>query len=68
MALWDAGKINCVGSFKLEVQLRADADILEYFKSRRSGCQFRINEIFLMEVNRNLTGRQRATTRKRVAA
>jgi hypothetical protein len=41
---------------------------LEFFKSKGAGYQSRINAALRMEVERNLTGRPNATTRKRVAA
>ena len=53
---------------KIPTSVRLDADILEYFKSQGSGYQSRINAALRTEVNRNLPGRLRATTRKRVAA
>ena len=53
---------------KVLTSVRLDADILEFFKSQGSGYQSRINEALRKEVNRNLTGRPRTTTRKRVAA
>ena len=53
---------------KVLTSVRLDADILAFFKSQGSGYQSRINEALRMEVNRNLTGRSRTTTRKRVAA
>ena len=45
-----------------------DADILEFFKLKGAGYQSRINAALRMEVERNLIGRPRVTTRKRVAA
>jgi hypothetical protein len=45
-----------------------DADILEFFKSQGAGYQSRINAALRTAVERNLAGRPRATTRKRVAA
>jgi uncharacterized protein (DUF4415 family) len=53
---------------KIFTSVRLDADILEYFKAQGSGYQSRINAALRSEVERNLTGRPRATTRKRVAA
>jgi uncharacterized protein (DUF4415 family) len=53
---------------KVLTSLRLDADILEFFKSKGAGYQSRINAALRMEVERNLTGRPRTTTRKRVAA
>jgi uncharacterized protein (DUF4415 family) len=53
---------------KVLTSVRLDADILEFFKSKGAGYQSRINAALRMEVERNLTGRPRTTTRKRVAA
>lgn len=53
---------------KVLTSVRLDADILEFFKAQGSGYQSRINEALRMEVNRNLTGRRRTTTRRRVGA
>ena len=53
---------------KVLTSVRLDADILEFFKSKGAGYQSRINAALRMEVERNLTARPRATTRKRVAA
>ncbi len=53
---------------KILTSVRLDADILEFFKSQGSGYQSRINEALRMEVNRNLAGHPRTTTRKRVEA
>ena len=53
---------------KVLTSVRLDADILEFFKSQGSGYQSRINEALRMEVNRNLAGRSKVTTSKRVAA
>jgi len=53
---------------KVLTSVRLDADILEFFKSKGTGYQSRINAALRMEVERNLTGRPRAATRKRVAA
>ena len=53
---------------KVLTSVRLDADVLEFFKSQGAGYQSRINEALRMEVDRNLTGRPRLTTRKRVAA
>lgn len=52
---------------KVLTSVRLDADILEFFKSKGTGYQSRINAVLRMEVERNLTGRPRTTTRKRVA-
>ena len=53
---------------KVLTSVRLDADILQFFKAQGSGYQSRINAALRMEVERNLTGRSRTTTRKRVAA
>ena len=53
---------------KVLTSVRLDADILEFFKSTGAGYQSRINAALRLEVERNLAGRPRATTRKRVAA
>ena len=53
---------------KVLTSVRLDADILEFFKSKGAGYQSRINAALRMEVERNLTGGARTTTRKRVAA
>ena len=53
---------------KVLTSVRLDADILEFFKAQGSGYQSRINAALRMEVERNLAGRPRSTTRKRVAA
>jgi uncharacterized protein (DUF4415 family) len=53
---------------KVLTSVRLDADILEFFKSKGAGYQSRINAALCMEVERNLTGRPRAKSRKRVAA
>ena len=53
---------------KVLTSVRLDADILEFFKSKGAGYQSRINAALRMEVERNLTGRPKSTTRKRVAA
>jgi len=53
---------------KVLTSVRLDADILEFFKAKGAGYQSRINTALRMEVERNLTGRPRATTRKRIAA
>jgi uncharacterized protein (DUF4415 family) len=53
---------------KILTSVRLDADILEFFKSKGAGYQSRINAALRMEVERNLTGRPRVATRKRVAA
>ena len=52
---------------KVLTSIRLDADVLEFFKSKGSGYQSRINDALREEVNRNLTGRSSATARKRVA-
>ena len=53
---------------KILTSVRLDADILEFFKAKGAGYQSQINAALRMEVERNLTGRPRTTTRKRVAA
>ncbi len=53
---------------KVLTSVRLDADILEFFKSKGAGYQSRINAALRTEVERNLTGRPRVATRKRVAA
>lgn len=53
---------------KILTSVRIDADILEFFKAKGAGYQSRINAALRTEVERNLTGRPRTTTRKRVAA
>jgi len=53
---------------KVLTSIRLDADVVEFFKSQGEGYQSRINEALRKELNRNLAGRPRATTRKRVAA
>lgn len=53
---------------KVLTSVRLDADILEFFKSKGAGYQSRINAALRMEVERNLTGRPRTTTRKHAAA
>ena len=53
---------------KILTSVRLDADILEFFKATGAGYQSRINAALRTEVERNLTGRPRTTTRKRVAA
>ena len=53
---------------KILTSVRLDADILEFFKSKGAGYQSRINAALRMEVERKLTGRPRATSRKSVAA
>ena len=57
-----------VAPTKVLTSVRLDADILQFFKAQGSGYQSRINAALRMEVERNLTGRPRTTTRKRVAA
>lgn len=51
---------------KVLTSVRLDADILEFFKATGTGYQSRINAALRMEVERNLTGRPRPTTHKRV--
>ena len=53
---------------KVLTSVRLDADILEFFKAQGAGYQSRINAALRTAVERNLTGRPNATTRKRVAA
>ena len=53
---------------KVLTSVRLDADILAFFKAQGSGYQSKINAALRTAVERNLTGRPRATTRKRVAA
>ena len=53
---------------KILTSVRLDADILEFFKAKGAGYQSRINAALRTEVERNLTGRPRTTTRKRVVA
>lgn len=53
---------------KVLTSVRLDADILEFFKSKGAGYQSRINAALRTEVERNLTGRPRVATRKRIAA
>ena len=53
---------------KVLTSVRLDADILEFFKAQGSGYQSKINAALRMEVERNLSARPRATSRKRVAA
>ncbi len=53
---------------KVLTSVGLDADILEFFKSKGAGYQSRINAALRMELERNLSARPRATTRKRVAA
>jgi uncharacterized protein (DUF4415 family) len=53
---------------KVLTSVRLDADILEFFKAQGSGYQSRINAALRTEVERNLAGRPRTTTRKHVAA
>jgi uncharacterized protein (DUF4415 family) len=52
---------------KILTSVRLDADILEFFKAKGAGYQSRINAALRTTVERNLTGRPRTTTRKRVA-
>ena len=49
---------------KVLTSVRLDADILEFFKAQGNGYQSRINAALRMEVERNLTSRPRAATRK----
>ena len=62
--------ISLAGSTPTKVltSIRLDADVLAFFKSQGSGYQSRINDTLRKEVNRNLTGGPRPTTRRRVAA
>ena len=53
---------------KVLTSVRLDADILAFFKAQGSGYQSRINAALRTAVERNLAGRSRATTSKRVAA
>ena len=53
---------------KVLTSLRLDADILEFFKSKGAGHQSRINAALRAEVQRNLIGDSKQTTRKRVEA
>ena len=53
---------------KVLTSVRLDADILEFFKSKGAGYQSRINAALRLEMERNLTGRPRTTTRKPVSA
>ena len=53
---------------KILTSVRLDADILEFFKAKGAGYQSRINAALRTEVERNLAGRPRTTTRKRVVA
>ena len=53
---------------KVLTSIRLDADVLEFFKSRGTGYQSRINAALRMEMERNLTSASRATTRKHIAA
>ena len=53
---------------KILTSVRLDADILGFFKSKGAGYQSRINAALRTEVERNLTARPSATTRKRAAA
>ena len=50
---------------KVLTSVRLDADILEYFKAQGAGYQSRINAALRTEVERNVTSRPSATTRKR---
>ena len=49
---------------KILTSVRLDADILEFFKSQGAGYQSRINAALRMEVERNLNGLSKTTTRK----
>ena len=51
---------------KILTSVRLDADILEFFKSQGAGYQSRINAALRMEVERNLNGRRKTTTRKHI--
>jgi uncharacterized protein (DUF4415 family) len=51
---------------KILTSVRLDADILEFFKSQGAGYQSRINAALRMEVERNLNGRSKSTTRKHI--
>jgi uncharacterized protein (DUF4415 family) len=53
---------------KVLTSVRLDADILEFFKATGAGYQSRINAALRTEVERNLTGRPKTTTRRRVVA
>ena len=53
---------------KVLTSIRLDADVLEFFKAQGSGYQSRINAALRTAVESHLTGRPRATTRKRAAA
>ena len=53
---------------KVLTSVRLDADILAFFKAQGSGYQSRINDTLRMEVNRQLPGRSKATSSKRIAA
>ena len=53
---------------KVLTSVRLDADILEFFKAQGAGYQSRINATLRTAVQRNLTARPNATSRKRVAA
>ena len=53
---------------KVLTSVRLDADILAFFKAQGAGYQSRINEALRTAVERNLTARPSATTRKRAAA
>jgi uncharacterized protein (DUF4415 family) len=53
---------------KVLTSIRLDADVLAFFKSQGDGYQSRINETLRKEVDRKLTGRAGAVSRKRVAA
>ena len=52
---------------KTLTSVRLDAEILEFFKSKEASYQSRINAALRIEVERNLTGRPKATARKRAA-
>ena len=51
---------------KILTSVRLDADILEYFKSQGAGYQSRINAALRMEVDRNLNGRRKTTSRSQI--
>lgn len=48
---------------KVLTSVRLDADVLEFFKAQGRGYQSRINAALRMELERNLTGCPRTTTR-----
>ena len=53
---------------KVMTFVRLDAEILAFFNATGAGYQPRINVALRTEVERHLTSRPRATTRRRVAA